>query len=315
MSGPFQRVILTDANGLDYVAGGGGAGGTTPSGPAGTPNAAVVTVQGITGGSPLTIAGTVASTLTGQSVGITGSVAATLTGQSVGLIGTLPAFAVTPTVNIGTMPASAAGATATSAAPTYTNAQTNAPLSVDLAGNLRTIVSGGTATPTGAAGTPNAAVISVQGITGGTQFLGGNALGSIVDGASVTLGAKADAAWAGGANPGSQIAILKLIATAAADTTTPSPVNATPVSAGNMVTAITNVGTTATSLGAARPTRQGMTVVNETTNSYRVGTTGVTMANGVLLAGLVGASITVPFTGPIFAIGTVAGNVSTMDLY
>jgi hypothetical protein len=64
--------------------------------------------------------------------------------------------------------------------------------------------SGGTVTfPTGTAGTPNAGVLSVQGITGGTAQ-------PVSDGpAELALGAPADAAWASGA--GSIIALLKNI--------------------------------------------------------------------------------------------------------
>lgn len=58
-------------------------------------------------------------------------------------------------------------AAVTTGAPTYTTG-TQAALSLDTSGNLRVITSGGAAVPTGTAGTPNAAVVSVQGVSGGT---------------------------------------------------------------------------------------------------------------------------------------------------
>src|SRR5215831_1207767 len=55
---------------------------------------------------------------------------------------------------------------ATAAAPTYVEGSSN-PVSSDLSGSQRVIVTSGGGPPTGSAGTPNAAVVSVQGISGG----------------------------------------------------------------------------------------------------------------------------------------------------
>src|SRR5215831_6488016 len=56
---------------------------------------------------------------------------------------------------------------ATAAAPTYVEGSTGNPVSSDLSGSQRVIVTSGGGPPTGSAGTPNAAVVSVQGISGG----------------------------------------------------------------------------------------------------------------------------------------------------
>jgi hypothetical protein len=162
---------ISGGSGLPTGWGAGGGGGSVPTGSAGSPNAAVVTVQGITGGTAQAVS------WTGQTVGVTslptlpagantigavtqasGPWTVSWTAQSVGITGTLPAYASTPTFNLGTLngaataalqPTNAAQASttsgqtgtlmqgaATTAAPSYTTGQTD-PLSLDLAGNLR----------------------------------------------------------------------------------------------------------------------------------------------------------------------------------
>lgn len=86
-------------------------GSSTPTGTAGTPTASVISVQGVNGGVAQTISGTVTA-----NIGLTNGLALDTsvnnlfkTGQTIGntsfgISGTLPAFAATPTFNLGTAP-------------------------------------------------------------------------------------------------------------------------------------------------------------------------------------------------------------------
>jgi hypothetical protein len=126
----------------------------------------------------------------------------------------------------------------TTAAPTYTTAKTN-PISIDTAGNLRTLAAqGGTWNITNISGT-----ISLP--TGAATLTGQNTT-------NAALGAPADAAWTSGS--GSITALLKTIAGAAADTTTASPVNNNcfVVTADQSYTASTNSAMTCTTSGRLR---------------------------------------------------------------
>ena len=97
---------ISGGAGLPTGAGGGsGGGGSVPTGSAGAPSASVVTVQGPTsGGTAVPIS---AASLPLPSGAMPSS------GGSVGISGTLPAFAATPTVNLGTIGSAATAANQT----------------------------------------------------------------------------------------------------------------------------------------------------------------------------------------------------------
>lgn len=74
-----------------------------------------------------------------------------------------------------------------------------------------------------------------------------------------------------------------------------------------------SVATSATLIAAARtvaPARKLLIVVNTTTTAVYVGGSGVTTSTGLLLPGVVGASLTVPYTGALY--GIVASGSATV---
>lgn len=72
--GCTRATVVVNPDGTN-IAGGSGGGGSVPTGSAGSPNAAVVTVQGIAGATPIPVSGSF--TATNPSVGTTGSTAPT----------------------------------------------------------------------------------------------------------------------------------------------------------------------------------------------------------------------------------------------
>ncbi len=92
-------------SGLPTGAGGGGSGGgSVPTGSAGSPNASVVSVQGVTGGYALPVSGTFWQSTQPVSLASLPALAAgsntigSIANTSFGISGTLPGFAATPTV-------------------------------------------------------------------------------------------------------------------------------------------------------------------------------------------------------------------------
>lgn len=80
---------------------------------------------------------------------------------------------------------------------------------------------------------------------------------------------------------------------------------------GTMATGQVSVALTATQIVAARSGRGNVTITNTGTNPVYLGNTGVTAANGHLLPGGVGASITLPTQTAVFGIATGAAQVVT----
>lgn len=84
----------------------------------------------------------------------------------------------------------------------------------------------------------------------------------------------------------------------------------------NIATGQTTVGATATLIAVARVGRYSITVENSGTTDLFVGDAQVTAGTGVLLPGVVGASITLNFSGALFAIaGSGSQAVSFYELY
>lgn len=91
---------------------------------------------------------------------------------------------------------------------------------------------------------------------------------------------------------------------------------ASPTVPANFATGQGTVGTSAAQLVAARSGRQSVTIVSNCANPIELGSTsGVTTANGVILPGVVGASITLNYSGAVYAIGAASCAVSLYELY
>lgn len=83
-----------------------------------------------------------------------------------------------------------------------------------------------------------------------------------------------------------------------------------PVSPANFTPAQVSVAATATQIAASRTGRNLIDVVNTTTTAVYLGGSGVTTSTGLLLPGIVGASVTIPFTGALY--GIVATGTATV---
>ncbi len=88
------------------------------------------------------------------------------------------------------------------------------------------------------------------------------------------------------------------------------------IGSANFATAQASVGATATSIVGARTGRGAVTVENHGTTAVYLGGSGVTAATGLLLPGVVGASVTIPTQAAVYGItatGTQA--VSALETY
>lgn len=90
--------------------------------------------------------------------------------------------------------------------------------------------------------------------------------------------------------------------TGAASTTNPLPTRA--YGFPNIATGQVSVALTSTQIAAARSSRGAITITNHGTNPVYIGTGTVTAANGLLLPGVVGASVTIPSNQQIAGIAT-----------
>ncbi len=76
------------------------------------------------------------------------------------------------------------------------------------------------------------------------------------------------------------------------------------------------VATTATLIAAARTGRVSITIINGGTTDVLVGGSGVTTANGLLLTGTKGASVTINTSAAVYGIvGTGTQAVSYLEAY
>jgi len=168
---------LSGGSGLATGIGGGGGGASVPTGSAGSPNASVLSVQGVSGGTAVPV-------VIGAGANIIGSVNAAQAG-------TWNIGAITGTVSLPTGAATAANQTNVESAPgtaqtTAVTIQGNASgISVPVSGTLAATQSGTwNVGGLGAAGTPSGGVVSVQGVSGGTTIpvtigAGANIIGSV----------------------------------------------------------------------------------------------------------------------------------------
>jgi hypothetical protein len=90
--------------------------------------------------------------------------------------------------------------------------------------------------------------------------------------------------------------------TVAASTTNPAPTR--DYGFASVATAQVSVAITSTQIAAARSSRGAITITNHGTNPVYIGTGTVTAANGLLLPGVIGASVTIPTNAQIAGIAT-----------
>lgn len=82
---------------------------------------------------------------------------------------------------------------------------------------------------------------------------------------------------------------------------------------GNFTPGQATIGTTPTLIAAARSGRQSITVTNTGTTAVYLGGSGVTTTTGAYLPGVVGATITIPFSGALY--GIVASGTQLVTEY
>lgn len=82
-----------------------------------------------------------------------------------------------------------------------------------------------------------------------------------------------------------------------------------------IATSQVSVGTSATQIVPARSGRLAVTITMVGSGDVFVGASGVTVANGSLLLGSKGSSITIPTQAAVFGIGAVAQTVSVLETY
>lgn len=83
----------------------------------------------------------------------------------------------------------------------------------------------------------------------------------------------------------------------------------------SFATAQVTVGTTNTQIAAARTGRRAITIENLGTGAFYVGVTGVTVANGYLVPGVLGATVTIPTQAAVFGIAAAAQAVSVLETF
>lgn len=82
-----------------------------------------------------------------------------------------------------------------------------------------------------------------------------------------------------------------------------------------IATAQVTVGTGSTQIVAARSGRLAVTIENLGTGAFYVGVTGLTVANGYLVPGVLGATVTIPTQAAVFGIAAVAQAVSVLETF
>lgn len=83
----------------------------------------------------------------------------------------------------------------------------------------------------------------------------------------------------------------------------------------SIATSQVTVGVASTQIVPARSGRMAVTIENLGTGAFYVGVTGLTTANGYLVPGVVGASVTIPTQAAVFGIAAVAQAVSVLETF
>lgn len=97
--------------------------------------------------------------------------------------------------------------------------------------------------------------------------------------------------------------------------TAANPVPTRDYGSATIATSQVNVGTASTQIVPARSGRLAVTITMVGAGDIFVGVTGVTAANGALLLGVKGSSITIPTQAAVFGIGAVAQQVSVLETF
>lgn len=97
--------------------------------------------------------------------------------------------------------------------------------------------------------------------------------------------------------------------------TAANPLPTASYGAASIATAQVTVGTTNTQIVAARAGRMAVTIENLGTGAFYVGVTGVTVGNGYLVPGVLGATVTIPTQAAVFGIAAVAQAVSVLETF
>ena len=159
-------------------------------------------------------------------------------------------------------------------------------------------------------GTPSVSISNTPTVNIGS--IGGGATASAQGTAQTSFtamttaqGTPADAAYTG-SNTATFIALLKA---QLAVLQTPTAA----ATASNIAPAQGSVTTTAASLVAARAGRRSVTIENTGTTPVYIGGSGVTSTTGFLLPGVAGASVTLNFSGAVYAV--TASGTAAVTLY
>lgn len=83
----------------------------------------------------------------------------------------------------------------------------------------------------------------------------------------------------------------------------------------SIATSQVTVGTGSTQIVPARSGRRAVTIENNGTGAFYVGVSGLTVANGYLVPGVLGASVTIPTQAAVFGIAAVAQSVSVLETF
>lgn len=129
-------------------------------------------------------------------------------------------------------------------------------------------------------------------MTGLVQFLSGDTLGNVTG--------------VGSATP---------LPVAMTGTTSAAPLETRERGAAAIATGQVSVGTGNTQVIAARSGRQAVTITNLGTGVVYLGNTGVLSTTGMILPGVIGASITIPTQGAVFGIAPVAQSVAFLETF
>lgn len=97
--------------------------------------------------------------------------------------------------------------------------------------------------------------------------------------------------------------------------TAANPLPTATYGAASLATSQVTVGTSATQIVAARAGRMAVTITMLGAGDIFVGGAAVTVANGALLLGTKGSSITIPTQGAVSGIGAVAQAVSVLETF
>lgn len=94
-----------------------------------------------------------------------------------------------------------------------------------------------------------------------------------------------------------------------------NPVATRDYGSASIATSQVAVGTTATQIVAARSGRLAVTITMLGAGDLFLGVSGVTVANGTLLLGTKGSSVTLPTQAAVFGIGAAGQSVSVLETF